>query len=218
MRIPRPRLLAATALAAAFSIVANAVGAVTSQPMTVPTRLGVSIRQDIAEQAAVSAQRSRVLDLREQAARATELRLKEDLAARAAAAKPDGAAAVIAGAQYDSLARVYQAMKPARAAPVFEQLDMDVQMQVAHRMRDRATALILAAMTPKAAADLSMALARKSATLGDHAPQASAPAATAAAINASAVAVPAAAAAPAPAPAPAKEGTKVQEKPPAKGV
>ena len=103
--------------------------------------------------------------MREKAARATEERLKADLANRTAA----GATAASKGAdgdageQYDSLARIYQAMKPARAAIVFEQLDMDVQMQVARRMRDRSTGMILAAMTPRGAAALSMALARMSA-------------------------------------------------------
>ncbi|MDB5670946.1 MAG: signal peptide protein, partial [Alphaproteobacteria bacterium] len=57
--------------------------------------------------------------------------------------------------------RIYQSMKPAKAAIVFEQLAMDVQMQVAKRMRDRSTAMIMAAMTPNGAASLSMALARK---------------------------------------------------------
>ena len=45
--------------------------------------------------------------------------------------------------------------------PECVRLDMDVQMEVAQRMRDRSTALILAAMTPQGAAALSMALARK---------------------------------------------------------
>jgi flagellar motility protein MotE (MotC chaperone) len=100
--------------------------------------------------------------MREQIARATEERLKAKLAEQAAAATKTGSAdAVEPGEQYDSLARVYQAMKPARAAPVFEQLAMDVQMQVARRMRDRSMAMILAAMTPDAAAALSMSLARK---------------------------------------------------------
>jgi flagellar motility protein MotE (MotC chaperone) len=52
-------------------------------------------------------------------------------------------------------------MKPAKAAVVFEKLAMDVQMKVAQRMRERSTAMILASMTPKGAAALSMALARR---------------------------------------------------------
>jgi flagellar motility protein MotE (MotC chaperone) len=51
-------------------------------------------------------------------------------------------------------------MKPAKAAVVFEQLTMDVQMKVAKKMRERSAAMIMAAMTPNGAAALSMALAR----------------------------------------------------------
>jgi len=38
-----------------------------------------------------------------------------------------------------------------------------VQMKVAQRMRERSTAMIMAAMTPKGAAALSMAMARRNA-------------------------------------------------------
>jgi len=54
-------------------------------------------------------------------------------------------------------------MKPAAAALVMEQLELDVQMRVAQRMRERSTAMIMAAMTPKGAAALTMALARRQA-------------------------------------------------------
>ena len=163
----RPRLLVLTAIAAAFSIVANGVGAVTAAKAPPTTRLGVAIQKDVTAMEAAATQRNRALDLREAAARATEARLKADLAERVPA---PGKAGAEAGApepdeQFDSLARVYQAMKPARAAAIFEQLDIDVQMQVAKRMRDRSTAMILAAMSPKGAATLSMALARKSARI-----------------------------------------------------
>ena len=161
-RLGRPTLLMLTAMAATLSTVANGVGVVDAMQAPAPTRLGVALDRDAAAQDALAGQRARKLDMREQAARATEQRLKNDLAYRAAATKakggdPDG------GEQYDSLARIYQAMKPARAAVVFEQLDMDVQMQVARRMRDRSTGMVLAAMTPRGAAALSMALARQSA-------------------------------------------------------
>ena len=179
-RLGRPTLLMLTAMAATLSTVANGVGVVDAMQAPAPTRLGVALDRDAAAQDALAGQRARKLDMREQAARATEERLKNDLANRAAATKakggdPDG------GEQYDSLARIYQAMKPARAAVVFEQLDMDVQMQVARRMRDRSTGMVLAAMTPRGAAALSMALARKSARAvpDDRRPAAAAPAASA---------------------------------------
>jgi len=165
MRSLRPRLLLLTAAAATLSIVTNGVGAVTAATAPPATRLGIAIQKDVSAAEAAATRRNRTLDLREQAARATEERLKAGLAEREPGpGKPGGTADTPEpGEQFDSLARVYQAMKPARAAAIFEQLDLDVQMQVAKRMRDRSTGMILAAMTPTGAATLSMALARKTA-------------------------------------------------------
>ena len=50
MRALRPRLLGFTAIAAALSVVANGVGAVTAPNTPVATRLGVSIEKDVATQ------------------------------------------------------------------------------------------------------------------------------------------------------------------------
>ncbi|MFT3976478.1 MAG: hypothetical protein QM688_05105 [Sphingomonas bacterium] len=155
---PRLSLLSLTAAAAAMGVVANAVpiaAAVSSD--TGKSRLGGAIEQDMSERDAAQARRSRGLDLREQAARATEARLQAELDQRG----PSAAGVPAPDAQYDDLARIYQAMKPARAAVVFEQLELEVQMKVAQRMRDRSTALIMAAMSPRAAAALTMALARR---------------------------------------------------------
>ena len=163
--IRKPSLLMLTAAAAAISSVAHGVGVADPAATAPATRLGTAIKQDMATRDQTATRRNRALALREQAARATEERLKSELRARQeAAASTDAAGGPTAeGAQYDNLARIYQAMKPAKAALVFEQLDMDVQMKVAGRMRERATAMILAAMTPKGAADLSMSLAHKEA-------------------------------------------------------
>ncbi|MHA6721084.1 magnesium transporter MgtE N-terminal domain-containing protein [Sphingomonas sp. RS6] len=167
--MPRPSLLLLMAAASAIAAVANAAGlAAADQDSAAPkTRLGNSIERDLSERDADAARRKRALDLREQAAKAAESRLQADLEARqkADAATAPGApgAPGPAEAQFDDLARIYQAMKPAKAAVVFEQLEMEVQMKVAQRMRANSTAAILAAMSPKAAAALSMALARKNA-------------------------------------------------------
>jgi flagellar motility protein MotE (MotC chaperone) len=172
----RPSLLLLTAAASALAVVANAATLATgSGDQTAKTRLGSSIEQDLASRDAEAARRKRGLDLREQAAKAAEARLK------AAASEQQPAAAVPAAgtapaeppeAQFDELARIYQAMKPKAAAVVFEQLDLEVQMKVAQRMRERSTAMLMAAMTPKAAARLSMAMARKSAARPTAAPAA----------------------------------------------
>lgn len=169
----RPSLLLLTAAASALAVVANAATlAVPDQDPVAKTRLGNAIEQDINARDSAAAKRKRGLDLREQAAKAAEARLQSDLEARQRqAAMTAGGGGSMSGndpalpaeAQFDELARIYQAMKPAKAALVFEQLDMEVQMKVAQRMRANSTASILASMTPRGAAALSMALARKSA-------------------------------------------------------
>lgn len=159
--MPRPSLLLLMAGASALTVIANAAALTAPQQAAAPkTRLGNAIEQDLKTNEAAAARRKRALDLREQTAKAAEARLQAELEARQ---KETAAGGEPAEAQFDNLARIYQAMKPAKAAMVFEQLDMEVQMKVAQRMRERSTAMILAAMTPKGAAALSMALARKSA-------------------------------------------------------
>ena len=179
----RPSLLLMTAAVSALAVVANAatLAAPEAQEKAPKTRLGNSIEQDLNARDAEAARRKRALDLREQAAKAAEARLQAEMQARqqqavADAATPGGGPAEPPEAQFDELARIYQAMKPKAAAVVFEQLDMEVQMKVAQRMRERSTAMIMAAMTPKGAAARSMALARKSARIASAAPPVQAPA------------------------------------------
>ena len=173
----RPSLLLMTAAASALAVVANAstIASTATQSNATKTRLGNTIEQDLAQRDAEAARRKRGLDLRVQATKAAQTRLQADLEARqketeVAAASGAPGPAEPPEAQFDELARIYQAMKPKAAAVVFEQLDMEVQMKVAQRMRERSTAMIMAAMTPKGAAALSMALARKSARLAAVAP------------------------------------------------
>jgi len=172
--IGRPSLLLLTAGAASIAAIGNAVGLAAPGPMPVGeaperTRLGVQIAEDLGQRDKAATRRGRALDLREQAVRAAEARLKAEAPAAQPATTPQDASAGVSGGpmppadQYDDLARIYQAMKPAAAAIVLEQLDLDVQMRVAQKMRDRSTAMILAAMTPKGAAALTMALARRGA-------------------------------------------------------
>lgn len=166
----RLSLLFVTAAVASVAAVGNAVGlAASAAPgeTPAPTRLGTQIAETLGRRDRQAVQRGRALDLREQAVRAAEARLKAQATTGAnGAPAPEPAAAAPGGTAptaYDDLARIYQAMKPAAAALVMEQLDLDVQMRVAQRMRERSTAQILAAMTPKGAAALTMALARRTA-------------------------------------------------------
>lgn len=165
--IARPSLLLLTAAATAIAGIANAIGMAAPDTAVPKSRLGVAIADDVAARDQGAARRGRALDLREQAIKAAEARLKADLVARAVPAAaagtplPGAPDASAAPDQFDDLAKIYQAMKPGAAAAVLEQLDIEVQMRVTQRMRERSAALILASMTPKAAAALTMALARR---------------------------------------------------------
>lgn len=139
-------------------MLANGVSAANPAPSAPETRLGASIKQDYAQRDQEAARRARALELREQAARAAEQRLQAGGGAsqRTASSPPRDANEE----RFSELARIYQAMRPNRAAIVLEQLEMDVQVEVARRMRERSTGLILANMSPQRAAALTMAMAR----------------------------------------------------------
>ncbi|MAW89517.1 MAG: hypothetical protein CL575_11335 [Altererythrobacter sp.] len=174
MTVKRPSLLMLTASAAAMSALAHGVaasGAREENPASqaAPTRLGSAIQSEVGEKKRTARERERALDLREQAIKASEKRLEANIQSqqKKPGSNKDAPAAAKtkeqteAASTLDQLARIYQSMKPKQAAPVFEQLDMDVQIAVARKMRERSTAQILAAMTPSKAANLSMALAGK---------------------------------------------------------
>ena len=176
MTIKRPSLLMLMAGAAALSTLAHGVSASGTSEEKAPakasqSRLGSAIQSELSENRQTAKERQRALDLREQAIRASEKRLKDNLQNQQQRPRAESAAAAKAVATadkaaeeaetLDQLARIYQSMKPKQAAVVFEQLDIDVQIAVARKMRERSTAQILAAMTPGAAARLSMALAGK---------------------------------------------------------
>jgi flagellar motility protein MotE (MotC chaperone) len=130
------------------------------------SRLGASLQDAATQRDRTAATERRKLEMREQAVRAGEARLagqvkqqQAEAAAAPAGGAPGSAGAPGAQVPYDNLARIYQTMKPNRAGPIFEKLDIEVQKQVATRMRERATAQIMANMSPGAAVELSMALA-----------------------------------------------------------
>jgi flagellar motility protein MotE (MotC chaperone) len=154
----RPSLLMLTAAAAGASVLVNGVSAAVAGTGVPETRLGASIKQDVAQRDQEVARRNRALELREQAARAAEQRLQAG--GRTPARPIGGEPRDVNDERFTELARIYQAMRPNRAAVVFEQLELDVQVGVARRMRERSTGLILASMSPQRAATLTMAMAR----------------------------------------------------------
>jgi flagellar motility protein MotE (MotC chaperone) len=58
-----------------------------------------------------------------------------------------------------SLVKMYESMKPKDAARIFEQLQMDVLLEVATNMKERQMAAIMAEMSPDAAKALTMEMA-----------------------------------------------------------
>jgi len=177
MTIKRPPLLMLMAGAAALSTVAHGVSASEAsqekaQAKAPATRLGSAIQSELRENKKTDRERERALDLREQALKASEKRLKDNLQSQQQQPTTKATADTTKKSEksdreaedaetLDQLARIYQSMKPKQAAVVFEQLDLDVQIAVARRMRERSTAQIMAAMTPAGAARISMALAGK---------------------------------------------------------
>jgi flagellar motility protein MotE (MotC chaperone) len=162
-----------TAIANGASLTASVTsgGALSSSKAAAPTprsRMGSRIEQELADRQALLDKRAKALDLREKAAKAAETRMSAQQPGR----PTSGSAASVAGtaqaepepadgrgARFASLAAVYQAMKPKRAAPIMEQLAPDVQLGVARAMRERSLASIMTYMQPDKAARLSTALA-----------------------------------------------------------
>jgi flagellar motility protein MotE (MotC chaperone) len=63
--------------------------------------------------------------------------------------------------QLKSLVKVYENMKAKDAARIFEQLDMDILLDVTERMREQKMAPVLAAMDPEKAKSLTVELATR---------------------------------------------------------
>ncbi len=64
-------------------------------------------------------------------------------------------------AKFKKLVKIYEKMKPKDAARIFQQLDMDVLLEVVERMREAKTAPILASMSAKKAKIVTTALAKR---------------------------------------------------------
>ena len=61
----------------------------------------------------------------------------------------------------DRLVKVYEAMKPAKAAVIFDSTDLKLLVPVVERMREAKVAAIIEAMEPKKARALTLELARR---------------------------------------------------------
>lgn len=111
--------------------------------------------------------RARGLDVRENLLEATENRIDEKIETLQSLEKRIEAFVERHDAaeteQMKRLVKVYESMKPKDAARIFEEIDMDVLLEVASGMKENKIAAVMANMTPKRAQELTIELAdRKS--------------------------------------------------------
>ncbi|NQU71079.1 MAG: hypothetical protein HQ514_11050 [Rhodospirillales bacterium] len=125
----------------------------------------VKVLQKLADRRDELNKRSRNIDLRETMLVATERRVKAKIAElkkyqtiiQGLLRKHDGQQEK----KYRSLVKIYESMKPKDAARIFEQLEMEVLLNVVERMREARTGPILAKMAPIKAKTLTSALASR---------------------------------------------------------
>ena len=127
------------------------------------SRAEMDVLQNLSTRRQELDERARELDMRENLLKASEQRVDERISELKGIEKNiqdllqqrDQAQA----AQLASLVKVYENMKPADAARIFEKLDMAILLPVAQKMKPAKIALVLAAMDADAAKRLTINLA-----------------------------------------------------------
>lgn len=123
------------------------------------------VLQQLAGRRAELDKRTEDLQQREALLQAAEKRLEEKVAqlqqSRAELEKLLGQANDQQSEQIKSLVKIYETMKPAQAAKIFEQLDMPVLLQVIQQMKEAKAAPVLAAMDPAKAKAVTTELMQK---------------------------------------------------------
>jgi flagellar motility protein MotE (MotC chaperone) len=125
----------------------------------------VDVLQQLAKRRAELDERARQLDEREALIKAAEQRMDQKMAELKALQatvqdllKQRNAADE---AQLQSLVKIYENMKPKAAAQIFEEMDMDVLLDVVSRMNERKVSPILALVSPTRAKELTYELAER---------------------------------------------------------
>ncbi len=125
----------------------------------------VDVLQQLAKRREELDLRARQLDEREALIQAAEQRMEQKMAElKALQATVEDllkARSEQEEAELKSLVKMYENMKPKAAAKVFEEMDMDVLLDVVERMNERKVAPILALVTPSRAKDITFELAHR---------------------------------------------------------
>ncbi len=148
--------------------------AMASLPPAPPTPGEMDVLQNLAARRDQLDQRANEIDMREKLLRAAEDRVgtkitelkKIEASIKALIEQQDA----LKEQELQSLVKVYGAMKPKEAAPIFDKLEMPVLISMIQRMQPTKIAPILAVMDPKRANELTVKLATQK-TLPDAAPE-----------------------------------------------
>jgi flagellar motility protein MotE (MotC chaperone) len=135
---------------------------VVSDPLLM-SRSELDLLQDLANRRQQLDGREEQIDMREKLLTATEQRIDGKIVRLESLVTEIGelvrAHEEQENAQLRSIVKVYENMKPKSAAKIFERLDMDIQIDVAMRMKEVKMAPIMAAMSQEGARKLTVALA-----------------------------------------------------------
>ncbi len=135
---------------------------VVSDPLLM-SRSELDLLQDLANRRLQLDEREEQIDMREKLLKATEQRIDGKIVRLESLVTQIGdlvrAHEEQENAQLRSIVKVYENMKPKKAAKIFERLDMDIQIEVATRMKEVKMAPIMAAMSQEGARKLTVALA-----------------------------------------------------------
>ena len=125
----------------------------------------VDVLQQLAKRREELDVRARQLDEREALVQAAEQRMEQKMAElKALQATVEALLQKRSDeqeAELKSLVKTYENMKPKAAAKVFEEMDMDVLLDVVERMNERKVAPILALVTPTRAKEITFELAQR---------------------------------------------------------
>jgi flagellar motility protein MotE (MotC chaperone) len=129
------------------------------------SRVAADLSREATAKPINSADRERQIQLREGLLAASESRINAKLAELKSLEEKNKSTA---GAIPDklnspliSVVKIYETMKPKDAARIFEKLDLNVQLSVASKMKERAMAAMLAEMSPDSARRLTMEMVAK---------------------------------------------------------
>lgn len=129
------------------------------------TQSEVDLLQSLAERRRLLDERERELAVRENLLTATEIRVDEKIDELKRIETNIDSLLVEYDEQEEqrlqSLVKIYETMKPRRAAAIFEELDMFILLDVAERMREAKLALVLQQLSSQRARDVTTELANR---------------------------------------------------------